>query len=305
MHRMKPTLLILAAGMGSRYGGLKQIDPVGPNGEAIIDFSVFDAIRAGFGRLVFVIRRDIEDAFRETIGRRFEGRLPVSYAFQELDALPAGHTPPAGRSKPWGTGHAVLVAADLIHEPFAAINADDFYGPTSYRLLHEFLVHTPDAAVANYAMVGFRLANTLSEAGSVSRGVCRCDETGHLRHIEEITKLGKDPAGARYTDEAGESRVLPGDTLVSMNMWGFHTSFFAHLREGFAIFLARNGQDSRSEYYLPTAVNDLVNAGRARVRILSTPEAWCGVTYQQDRLQVINYLRGLVENGTYPSKLSP
>ncbi|MBN1513204.1 MAG: nucleotidyltransferase, partial [Phycisphaerae bacterium] len=208
-------------------------------------------------------------------------------------------------TKPWGTGHAVLVAADLIHEPFAAINADDFYGPTSYRLLHEFLVHTPDAAVANYAMVGFRLANTLSEAGSVSRGVCRCDETGHLQHIEEITKLGKDSAGARYTDEAGESRTLPGDTLVSMNMWGFHTSFFAHLRDGFAIFLARNGQDPRSEYYLPTAVNDLVNAGRARVRVLSTPEAWCGVTYQQDRLQVINYLRGLVENGTYPSKLSP
>ncbi len=304
MLRMKPTLLILAAGMGSRYGGLKQVDPVGPNGEAIIDFSVFDAMRAGFGRLVFVIRRDIESAFRETIGRRFEDKLPVTYAFQELDALPAGYAPPANRTKPWGTGHAVLVAADLIREPFAAINADDFYGPASYRLLCDFLVHTPDAEVANYAMVGFQLANTLSEAGGVSRGVCRCDDAGYLRHIQEQTNIEKDPAGARYTDEHGQLRVLSGQTLVSMNMWGFHPSFFGHLGKGFVEFLDHSGQDPKSEYYLPAAVNDLVNTGQARVRVLSTPEAWCGITYQQDRHQVIHYLRSLIDNGTYPPRLS-
>ncbi len=303
MAGMKPTLLILAAGMGSRYGGLKQIDPVGPSGEAIIDYSVYDALRAGFGRLVFVIRRDIESAFRASIGRRFEDKAPVEYAFQEVDALPPGCSPPPGRTKPWGTGHAVLTAGDLIHEPCAAINADDFYGTESYRLLTEHLRTTTDDDVARYAMVGFRLANTLSDSGSVSRGVCECDARGFLRNIREIVKIEKHADGARYTDGDGVERVMSGETIVSMNFWGFTPSIFRYLRRDFATFVEAHGGSEKAEFQVPTAVGRLVAAGEARVRVLSTPERWCGVTYQADKPSVIARIRHLVDCGVYPSRL--
>jgi hypothetical protein len=300
---MRPTLLILAAGMGSRYGGLKQIDPVGPSGEAIIDYSVYDALRAGFGKLVFVIRRDIEAAFHASIGSRFEGKAPVAYAFQELDALPPGCSPPRGRTKPWGTGHAVLTAGDLIHEPCAAINADDFYGAESYRLLSEHLHTTADDDVAQYAMVGFGLANTLSDSGAVSRGVCECDADGCLRGIREIPKIEKHGDGGRYTDGDGGEHVLPGDTTVSMNFWGFTPSVFPCLRRDFASFIRANAGSETAEFHIPVAVGQLVAAGEARVRVLSTPERWCGVTYQEDKPSVIARIRRLVDRGVYPARL--
>ena len=300
---MKPSVLVLAAGIGSRYGGLKQIDPVGPGGEAIIDYSVYDALRAGFGKLVFVIRRDIEAAFREAIGRRFEAKAAVEYVFQELDALPPGFSPPPGRNKPWGTGHAILMAADLIREPFAAINADDFYGPESYRLLHDFLRDSADARIPTFAIVGFRLANTLSEAGSVSRGVCYCDADGYLERLDELTHIEKDGDAIRYTDDSGQIHTLTGEETASMNLWGFTSDIFEQFRRDFTAFLQDRGSQEKAEYYLSLGVNALVAAGRARVRILSTPETWCGVTYQDDKPHVTRHIRGLIERGIYPAKL--
>ncbi len=295
----KPTLLVLAAGMGSRYGGLKQIDPVGPGGETIIDYSIYDALRAGFGKLVFVIRRDIEQAFRETIGARFEKRLPVEYVFQELDKLPPGFSVPPGRTKPWGTTQAILMAEDVIREPFAAINADDFYGAASFLELSRHLT----SGSADYAMVGFVLRNTLSEFGSVARGVCRVGPDGLLQTVTELTKIEPDGRGAKYTDGQGSVQRLTGDEAVSMNMWGFTPALFAQLRAQFTDFLKLHGREEKSECYIPTVVNTLVGAGQARCRVLRSTDSWFGVTYREDRPRVVESIGKLIARGDYPARL--
>lgn len=294
----KPTLLILAAGLGSRYGGLKQIEAVGPGGETIMDYSIHDALRAGFGKLVFVIRRDIEQSFREIIGARFEKRIPVEYVFQELNQLPPGFSVPPGRTKPWGTTQAILMAEEAIQEPFAAINADDFYGPQSYRLLVDHF----QSGSADYAMVGFVLRNTLSEFGSVARGICRVDENQYLRSVTELTGIERDGAGAKNT-AAGKITRLTGDEPVSMNFWGFHPALFPQLKEQFAQFLARNAADLKSECYIPSTMTDLLAAGQARVKVLRTGDSWFGVTYREDRPRVLESIRQRIARGDYPENL--
>ena len=300
---MEPTLLILAAGIGSRYGGLKQADPMGPGGETIIDYSVYDAVRAGFGRLVCVIRREIESAFRKQIASKFDSKIPVEYAYQEMDARTGGFAVPSGRNKPWGTGHAVLVAEKLIDGPVAVINADDFYGATSFRLLANHLHEARDTSIADYSMVGFVLRNTLSDFGSVSRGVCKCDDTGRLRKIVEITNIVKDGDRAKYRDDAGKLHPLSGSETVSMNTWGFTPSIFDHLRQGFAEFLAESGHEPDAEYFLPTVVSTLVAAGRAQVKVMSSPDSWFGITYPEDKTFVARNIRKLTARGEYPETL--
>ena len=297
--QMNPTLLVMAAGMGSRYGGLKQIDPVGPHGETIIDYSIYDALRAGFGKVVFVIRHDIEQQFRELVGSRFEPRVRVEYAFQELNRLPDGYEVPVGRTKPWGTGQAILMAADAIGEPFAVINADDFYGVNSYRVLADHL----RSGTSDYAMVGFVLRNTLSDCGSVARGACRISPEGYLEGVTELTSIEKDGSGAKYVDEAGGLQRMTGSELVSMNMWGFVPTLFEHLRRMFKEFLDREGREMKSEFYIPKVVGELVSSGREQCRVLSSPDAWLGVTYREDRPKVTEGLRQLISSGAYPEKL--
>ena len=297
----KPALLVLAAGIGSRYGGLKQIDPVGPHGETIIDYSIYDALRAGFGRVVFVIRRDIEAAFKTTIGARFERRVPVTYVFQELDQLLPGFSPPPGRKKPWGTGHAILAGAGAIQEPFGVINGDDFYGMTSFELLARQL----QSGTREYALVGFVLRNTLSEFGSVARGVCEADAKGLLVTATELTKIEPDGSAARYTDSAGGVHPLTGDEIASMNMWGFMPSIFDHLRREFAVFLSAHPGDEKVEFFIPTVVNSLIQAGRERVKVLRTPDSWFGITYREDRPRVTESVRQLIRQGRYPEQLWP
>src|SRR5579859_5990847 len=294
-----PTLLVMAAGMGSRYGGLKQIDPVGPAGETIIDYSIFDAMRAGFGKLVFVIRKDIESQFREIVGSRFEKRIAVEYVFQELDKLPAGFSIPTGRSKPWGTTHAILMAEGVVKEPFAAINADDFYGRNAYKVLEQHLVSgTPD-----YAMVGFSLKNTLSDFGSVARGVSRTDANGFLTSVVEMMKIERDGTGAKNTDAEGKIISLTGEESVSMNFWGFTPALFPQIKTKFIEFLQRSGGEMKSECYIPSTVNDLVVAGQAKVKVLRTNDSWFGVTYREDRPMVVESIRKLIARGDYPEKL--
>ena len=295
----KPTLLVLAAGMGSRYGGLKQIDPVGPAGETIIDYSIYDAMRAGFGKLVFVIRKDIEQQFREIVGARFEQRIAVEYVFQELDKLPAPHKLPAGRTKPWGTTHAILMAEGVIKENFAAINADDFYGQQAYKVLAQHLTSgTPD-----YAMVGFILKNTLSAHGSVARGVSRVDANNYLTHIVEMMKIEPDGSGAKNTEADGKITKLTGDEAVSMNFWGFTPALFPQLRVEFEKFLKKAGGEQKSECYIPATVGDLVTSGRAKCKVLRSSDSWFGVTYREDRTQVVESIRQLIAQGKYPGKL--
>jgi NDP-sugar pyrophosphorylase family protein len=290
-----PTLLILAAGMGSRYGGLKQIDPVGPSGETVLDYAVFDALRAGFGRVVFVIRRDFEELFRTQIGARYAGRIAVDYVFQALDALPPGFVPPAGREKPWGTGHAVWCARDAVKENFAVINADDFYGADSFNRLAGFLRGAGTAAANEFAIVGFRLENTLSEHGAVSRGVCATDAAGRLASITETH--GITPA------EVGPGKKFPGETIVSMNCWGFSPALFAGLDTQFREFLAAHGTAPKSEFYLPGSVSTMIARGETTVQVLPTDSAWFGVTYREDKPRVQAALAGLVRAGLYPEKL--
>ncbi|HUY95727.1 MAG TPA: sugar phosphate nucleotidyltransferase [Terracidiphilus sp.] len=296
---MQPTLLVMAAGMGSRYGGLKQIDPVGPNGETIIDYSIYDAMRAGFGKLVFVIRKDIEQPFKETVGARFERRIAVEYVFQELENIPAPFTVPAGRTKPWGTTQAVLAAANIVHEPFAVINADDFYGAESYRVIAEHLTSGSE----DYAMVGFILRNTLSDFGSVARGVCRVSDRGYLEKIEELTNIVREGNGASNTAPDGTVRKLTGDEPVSMNYWGFTPRIFAQLKDLFHRFLERSGNDLKAESYVPMAVGELVAAGEARVKVLQSRDPWFGVTYREDRPRVVESIRRLIDAGAYPDAL--
>jgi UTP-glucose-1-phosphate uridylyltransferase len=296
---VKPTLLILAAGMGSRYGGLKQIDPVGPHGETIIDYSIYDALRAGFGKLVFVIRKDIEQPFKEIVGARFEKHAAVEYVFQQLDDLPPGFSVPPNRQKPWGTGQAILAAANVIREPFAVINADDFYGANSFHQLAERL----QSGDADYAMVGFVLRNTLSEFGSVARGVCRMTGDGYLQSVTEITGIQVDGTNAKYTDNAKNNHQLAGDTIVSMNLWGFSPTLFGHLRTQFVEFLRQHGREEKSEFYIPVVVNTLVETGRERCQVLRSPDSWFGVTYREDRPRVVESIRALIARGEYPEKL--
>jgi hypothetical protein len=297
---MKPTLVILAAGMGSRYGGLKQLDEVGPNGEAIIDYSLFDAIRAGFGKVVFVIRHDFEAAFKSQFDHKLTGKIEVEYVFQELTDLPNGYSVPEGREKPWGTGHAIRSARNVVHEPFAAINADDFYGFEAYQTASEFLSH--EVTSAKFAMVGYRMDKTLSENGSVSRGLCIPNSEGSLDDIEELTKIIKEDDGIFYFSD--EKRIpLKGDETVSMNFWGFHPSLFEHLEEGFAKFLDEKGSELKSEFFIPMFVDELIKSGKTKVRILTSNASWFGVTYQEDKPVVKERIQQLIGQGKYPSSL--
>ncbi len=302
----RPTLLVLAAGMGSRYGGLKQLDAVGPNGETLIDYAIYDACRAGFDRVVFVIRRDFANAFHDTIGRRYADRIPVAYVYQYLEALPLGRTPPDGRTKPWGTGHAVLMARQVIEEPFAVINADDFYGAAGFQTMADCLrACKPEST--DYAMVGYRLRNTLSEYGSVSRGLCCCDASGELQSVIEthgIHHIGdrivaKDP----QADNATVS--LSGDEVVSMNLWGFTPSIFPFLAEQFDEFLDARDHEPAGEFYLPAAVGRLTESGQARVRVEVCEARWLGVTYREDKPRVARGVAELVNQGVYPTPLWP
>jgi NDP-sugar pyrophosphorylase family protein len=294
-----PTLLVLAAGMGSRYGGLKQLDPVGPDDETIMDYSIFDARRAGFGKIVFVIRKDFEEPFKRQIGAKFEKKVPVEYVFQEMGKLTPGFTVPEGRTKPWGTTHAILMAANAIHEPFGVINADDFYGAGSFRLLAQHL----QTGTSDYAMVGFVLRNTLSEFGTVARGVCHVNETGYLKDISELKSIEREGNRVTNIDAEGQETLLNGGEIVSMNMWGFTPQIFGHLYEQFQRFLKRYGDDHKAECYIPSTVNTLIQAGLARVKVLRSGDAWFGVTYREDHPRVVQSILRLVEGGTYPRKL--
>lgn len=291
-------LVILAAGMGSRFGGLKQVEPVGPSGELIIEYSVFDARRAGCDRVVLVIRRDLEADFRATIGRRIEQRIEVVYAYQDLADVPAGISIPAERTKPWGTGHAVLAARHAVKQPFAVINADDFYGASGYAVLAEHFASSSD-----YALVGYPLRQTLSEHGTVSRGVCRTDAAGKLQKITELTKIEKTASGARYVDAAGHVHALSGDEIVSMNFWGFTPAVFGQLDERFADFLRARASDAKAEFYLPTALSDLNERGEAKIDLLHSSDSWFGITYREDLPAAKAAVRRLVERGGYPEKL--
>ncbi len=296
---VSPTLLVMAAGMGSRYGGLKQIEAVGPGGETIIDYSIFDAMRAGFGKLVFIIRNDIEQQFKEVVGSRFEKRIAVEYVFQELEKIPAGFQVPPGRTKPWGTTQAIITAADAIHEPFAVINADDFYGAESYRVLSQHLQSgTPD-----YAMVGFVLRNTLSDFGTVARGVCQVSDDGYLKRIAELTSIARDGEQAKNTDGDGKVTSLSGNEPVSMNYWGFTPQVFPQLREHFQNFLQANGGDLKKECFVPNTVNDILVAGQGKVKVLRSNDPWFGVTYREDHVHVVESIRRLIQAGKYPERL--
>ena len=303
---MKPTLVVLAAGMGSRYGGLKQVDPVGPSGEAILDYSVFDAHRAGFGKVVFIIRRDIEEVFREQIGSKYEGLLPVKYAFQDIADLPPPYTVPDGRSKPWGTAHAIRAARNVVREPFAAINADDFYGRDAFQRLGKFLQSTAAAEAAaplRFAMVGYKLSLTLSEHGSVARGICSIDQAGRLAKVVEHVKLVKTPQGAHDDDPAAEVKDFSGDERVSMNLWGFTPALFDALEARFPAWLAANARREKSEWYIPFVVDEMVHEGAATVDVLPTESSWFGVTYREDKPFVTAEIRKLVDAGEYPPSL--
>lgn len=299
---MKPTLFILAAGMGSRYGGLKQLDGLGPNGETIMDYSVFDAMRAGFGKVVFVIRKDFEEDFRRVVLSKYADHVPCEVCFQGIDNLPEGFTRNPERTKPWGTNHAVLMAKDLIHEPFMVINADDFYGKESFEVMAKFLLDV-NGEKGKYCMAGYRVGNTLSEHGTVSRGVCATDKMGYLTDVVERTAIESKDGHIVFPDENGVEMEIPFDTPVSMNMWGFTPEYFEYTEEAFKAFLKEHGQELKTEFYIPTLVNDLIKAGKATCQVLDTPAKWFGVTYADDRQMVVDKIKALVEAGVYPNKL--
>jgi len=297
---MKPTLVILAAGMGSRYGGLKQLDEVGPNGEAIIDYSLYDAIRAGFGKVVFVIKTDFEDAFKEKFGAKLKGRIDVDYVYQSVDKIPPGYDINPEREKPWGTSHALLMAESAVKEPMAVINADDYYGRQAYKVMADFLTSSADEN--EYAMVGYNLGNTLSEYGFVSRGVCSTDKNGNLTTIVETVKIKRDADGIFFY-ENDERFKLKENTPVSMNFWGFKPSVFAHIHNGLRDFLSKSGNKLKSEYYIPLFVNDNIVKGNIRTRVLNCNSPWFGVTYKEDKPFVQQKIRNLLDNGEYPEIL--
>ena len=303
----KPVLVVLAAGMGSRYGGLKQMDSVAGHGQSIIDYSIYDARRAGFEKVIFVIKRELEEDFHRLVGDRIARGIQVEYAFQELDDLPAGYAVPAGRKKPWGTTHAVLAARDLIRGPFAVINSDDYYGPEAFRLIYDFLSTQDEAAVPQrYAMVSYLLGNTVTDNGSVARGVCRVGEDGLLREVVEHTRIEKDGSDARSTLDGGETWVpLPGSTPVSMNFWGFQRSFVDEGEARFPEFLDRILAENpeKGEFYLPLLVSRLIGEGKAQVRVLPSEDKWYGVTYREDKPGVVAALTDMTARGLYPENL--
>ncbi len=299
---MKPTLLILAAGMGSRYGSLKQVDPVGPSGETILEYSVYDAIRAGFGKVVFVIRKDLEKDFKEIFILKLQKHIDVSYVFQELDMVPKGIPIPVDRVKPWGTGHAVLVASSKIKEPFAAINADDYYGVDAYKKMSVYLSGLGNSE-STYAMAGFDLNNTLSEHGLVSRGICEIDKNSFLKTVAERSKIGRDNNGVGYQDENGKFVYVDEKSIVSMNYWGFTPMFFSQLEEQFHSFISANFSNLKAEIFLPMVIDDLIKSKIAKVKVLHSSDLWCGVTYKEDKPLVVTKIKDLVNAGVYPKNL--
>jgi dTDP-glucose pyrophosphorylase len=300
---MKPTLLILAAGMGSRYGGLKQLDQVGPSGETIIDYSIYDAIRAGFGKVIFIIKEAIEDDFKEIFVERLKDKIAIDYVFQETWMVPEGITIPDNRSKPWGTGHAVMMADGKIQGPFAVINADDFYGLGAFETLADYYKDWTPERSSDYCMVGYRVANTLSEFGSVSRGVCQPDADSFLVDVVERTNIERRDSVIAYKNEKEQLVPIPGDSIVSMNFWGFTPSYFGFLNRAFEAFIQKNAENLKAEFYIPSVVNDLIKSKEATVRILHCDDKWFGMTYKEDRETVVKSIRGLVEQGVYPENL--
>ena len=286
------TLVVMAAGMGSRFGGLKQIEPIGPNGEVLLDFSVYDAVKAGFTKVVFVIKHAIEKDFKEMVGKRIAGRVKVEYAFQEVDKLPDGYVCPADREKPWGTAHAILCCKDIVNEPFAVVNADDYYGRSAFQKMADFLNEdTPD-----YSMVGFRLVNTLTENGYVSRGVCETED-GILKTVTERTKISAD---CKFTEDDGKTWTkLPEDTVVSMNLWGFRPDIFGYIEEGFKAFLDEKLNVPKSEYYLPAVVSERIERNEKKVRVLIAEDKWYGVTYKEDKQVVVDAITKMINDGLY------
>ena len=302
---IRPTLVVLAAGIGSRYGGVKQIDPVGPGGELIIDYSIYDALRAGYGKVVFVIKKAIEDDFREIIGDTIDRQCETEYVFQKVNEVPNGVQIPANRTRPWGTGQATLLCKGVVDGPVAVINADDFYGPTSFQTLHDYLVTARDHdGVYDYCMVGYVLENTLTEHGHVARGVCSTDEEGYLVEIHERTHIEKLGDVAKYTEDGGETwHEIPMDSPVSMNMWGFTPSIFGELETLFPRFLQEADNLETAEFFLPEAVGTLLRAKKARVKVLPTQERWVGMTYRADKPAVEQYIGELVRQGVYQENL--
>ena len=303
---MKPTLFLLAAGMGSRYGGLKQLDTLGPQGQSIMDYSIYDAIQAGFGKIVWVIRRDFEEQFRTQILAKYEGHVPCELCFQSLDALPEGFTVPEGRQKPWGTNHAVLMGKDVIKEPFAVLNCDDFYDRDAFRVMAKFLSELPEGSTGKYAMVGFRVDNTLSESGTVSRGICENDDETHLlTGVVERTKIERHNGVVQYLDENEQWVSIPDTTPVSMNFWGFTPDYFEHSEAYFKTFLSdpKNQANLKSEFFIPLMVDYLIKAGKATCEVLDTTSKWFGVTYPEDRPEVVAKLAALHAAGQYPDKM--
>jgi len=299
---MKPTLFVLAAGMGSRYGGLKQLDGVGPHDETIMDYSIYDAIRGGFGKVVFVIRKDFEDDFRVKILCKYERSIPVATVFQSLDRLPEGFQVPEGRTKPWGTNHAVMMGKEVINEPFAVINADDYYGRDSFEKLGKELT-LASGKQNEYCMVGFHIGNTLSESGSVARGVCATDKSGYLTACVERTAVERINGEIQFVDENGKKVVLDENTPVSMNMWGFTPDYFAYSEEYFKVFLRNNMTNFKSEFFIPLMINELVTKNLVRVKLLDTTSKWFGVTYMNDRPGVVANIQALIDAGEYPDRL--
>lgn len=299
---MKPTLFVLAAGMGSRYGGLKQLDSLGPNGETIMDYSIYDAIKSGFGKVVFVIRKDFEQDFRDKILSKYEGHVPVEVVFQSTDALPEGFTCPADRTKPWGTNHAVLMGKDVIKEPFAVINADDFYGRDAFEVIAKELSRPRDRK-GDYCMVGFRVGNTMTENGSVARGVCE-NKDGLLTSVVERTAISYDDNhDIVFTDENGEVQKLAPSTPVSMNLWGFTPDYFDYSEREFVNFLKKDINTPKAEFFIPLVIDTLINSDEATVKVLDTESKWFGVTYAADRPGVVAKFAELHKDGTYPEKL--
>lgn len=298
---MKPTLIVLAAGMGSRYGGLKQMDAFGPNGETIIEYSVFDAIRAGFGKVVFVIRETFADAFKEQLGTKFADKIEVEYVYQELNKLPEGFSVPEGREKPWGTGHALMMAADATTTPFAVINADDFYGVESYQVMAEFLNKQANDS-NNFSLLGYEVRNTLSENGSVSRGVCEVSETGDMLGVTERTKIYRED-GVIVFEEGNVKTPLSEVAPVSMNFMGFTPLAFDFFKKAFVNFLETQGQEMKSEFFMPFVLDEMAKTGMAKVNVINTPAKWFGVTYQEDKPLALDYLNKLIAQGEYPSNL--
>lgn len=301
----KPALIVMAAGMGSRYGGMKQIDPVGPNNEIIIDYSVYDALKAGFGKIVFVIKEENKEIFREKVGKKTEKLVDTEYVFQRLDDVPAGFLVPSERIKPWGTAHAVMSCRNAINTPFAVINADDFYGYESFKVLHNYLENTIDRnGIYQYCMVGFILENTLTENGHVSRGVCSVDSNGNLVEIHERIRIEKFGRITKYTEDGQNWAVIPEGSMVSMNMWGFTPSIFKELENHFSLFYEKNKENLlKAEYFLPEVVGQLLAEKKAKVRVLASKERWYGVTYQEDKPMVRQAVMDMIRQGVYPEKL--